>query len=364
MIMGYSQKRGLKQTWLENHFEKGAIPNSGPVPDYANIYYWAASPYKHDTSDSIPDFLSREKKEEKADMFYIHPTTYLGSKIELNTTSIERKEWLKILGNLQVLPWNANLDDETLNHQTDIRPILYQASVFNGSCRVFAPRYRQANIKAFFVPESQDAQQAFDLAYSDIRKAFEYYLQHENKGRPIVIASHSQGSLHAIRLLQEFFDGKPLHKQLVCAYIIGRQVPRTAFKNIPIGSNSTSTGCFVTWRTFLKNEIPATIKQEKGDSQCVNPLTWKTDTGWTPDSLNIGALFDFKEALPHFSGAEIEPTSKILWVMVPKNGKEKYKKLKNYHVFDYNFFWMNIRENVKERIDAYMKASENFHAMK
>ncbi len=41
---------------------------------------------------------------------------------------------------------------------------------------------------------------AFDLAYEDLKTAFENYLKHYNKGRPIIIASHSQGSLHALRL--------------------------------------------------------------------------------------------------------------------------------------------------------------------
>jgi len=29
-------------------------------------------------------------------------------------------------------------------------------------------------------------------------------------------------------------------------------------------------------------------------------------------------------------------------------------QLKNLHVFDYNLFWMNMRENVRKRIDAYL----------
>ncbi len=82
--------------------------------------------------------------------------------------------------------------------------------MFNGSCRVFAPRYRQAHLKAFFMRSSNKSVEAFDTAYSDLKSAFEFYLLHYNKGRPIIIASHSQGTLHAIRLMKDFFANKPL----------------------------------------------------------------------------------------------------------------------------------------------------------
>jgi hypothetical protein len=356
-VLCFSQNgnAGFWQKRLERYFDRKAAPNSGPVPDYSNQKFWAASPLRHDTSDSIPAFLTNEKREETADVFFIHPTTFLGKTEVESITAANNKELRKMLMSLPELPWNADLSDESMNRKTDIRPILLQASVFNGSCRVFAPRYRQANIKAFLVPDSEKALQAFNLAYSDVKQAFEYYLSHYNNKHPLIIASHSQGSLHAIRLLKEFFDGKPLQNQLVCAYIIGYNVPLNAFKTIPIGDSPAATGCFVTWRTFKKGEIPNSISKEKGNSQCVNPLTWKTDSEWASDNLNSGALFDFQKAVPHFTGAGIEPNSGILWVNIPENANEKLNKLKNLHVLDYNLFWMNIRENVKMRILSYFE---------
>jgi hypothetical protein len=61
--------------WLE----KDTPPNTGPAPDYSDLTYWAASPHKRDLSDSIPDFLKKEEQTERADVFFIHPTTYVGS---------------------------------------------------------------------------------------------------------------------------------------------------------------------------------------------------------------------------------------------------------------------------------------------
>jgi len=307
---------------------------SGPAPDYSNLNYWAASPYKDDTSDKIPDFLKNEVRTQRADVFFIHPTSYFGEK--------------------KGSPWTADLRDTAVNNNTDNLSIRLQTSVFNGSCRVFAPRYRQGNMEAFYVFDTPEAKAAFDLAYSDVKKAFRYYLKHDNKKRPIIIASHSQGTLHAIRLLQEFFDGKPLQKRLVCAYIVGYQIKKDAFKKLPVGERANQTGCFVGWRTFAKGEIPKGAAAENGNSVCVNPLTWTTSGEWASSELHLGIMNNFETIVPHTVSAGIEPTTKILWVDTKVDPEGKKGKMTNYHRWDYNLFWMNIRQNVKERIDAYL----------
>jgi hypothetical protein len=212
-------------------------------PDYSDLKYWAASPHKTDASDQIPLFLKDEKRELLADVFFIHPTIYDN---DSDTAS-----------------WNAWLNDEKVNSETDNTTILLQASVFNGSCRVFAPRYRQANMEAFYAMGTPKATETFDLAYSDVKTAFQHYLKNENNGRPIVIAGHSQGAFHAIRLLKEFFDGTPLQKQLVCAYIPGYKIGYNDFKNIPVGVQPEQTGCFVSWRSYLKGQLPKREEPEK-----------------------------------------------------------------------------------------------------
>ena len=311
-----------------------AGPNTGPAPDYSDLKYWAASPFKDDNSDVIPAFLKDEVRDTRADVFFIHPTSYFGEE--------------------KTSPWNADLRDTAVNNNTDNLSILLQSTVFNGSCRVFAPRYRQGNMEAFYVFNTPEAKAAFDLAYQDVKTAFQFYLKHYNKNRPIIIASHSQGSLHAIRLLQEFFDGKPLQKRLVCAYVVGYQIKKDAFKKLPVGTRPDQTGCVVGWRSYVKDEIPDRIKAENGNSICVNPLTWKTSEEWASPELHQGIMFGFDKVVPHTVGAGIEPKSKILWVDTPVELEGK-KSIKDYHRYDYNLFWMNIRQNVKERIDAFLK---------
>src|SRR5688572_18997135 len=178
-------------------------------PDYSSLNYWAAHPWKWDPSDSIPAPFRHELVDSVMDVFFLHPTMYTMKK--------------------KMNKMNAEIDDVYLNAKTDYSTILYQASVFNQHARVFAPRFREAHISAYFTKDTLASINAFDLAYTDIKTAFEYYLKNYNHGRPIIIASHSQGTTHALRLLREYFENKPLQTQLVAGYLVGMQIPKEFF---------------------------------------------------------------------------------------------------------------------------------------
>jgi hypothetical protein len=308
--------------------------NKSDLPDYSDLNYWAASPFKYNPSDEVPHGLKDQQKDSLADVFFIYPTSY---------TSRQKPDG-----------WNADINDATVNGKTDNGSILYQASVFNRYCRVFAPRYRQANLHAFYTNYKDSGEAALDLAYEDVRNAFEYYLKCCNQGRPIIIASHSQGTWHAERLLKEFFEGKPLEKQLVCAYIIGLPVFTNYFTELKPCADSAATGCFVSWRTFQSGYVAPYIEKETLKAYVVNPLTWTIDTVFAPASLNKGAVLrNFNKVIPGLVNAQIH--GNILWVNKPKFLGSIFIKTKNFHIADYNLFYENIRENVGTRIRAFLK---------
>src|SRR6187401_3006859 len=107
---------------LVTPFENTPLP-----PDYSLETAWASLPWKKDNADRVPassKFIDMQEKA-VADVFFIHPTSYL-------------KQTERSTG------WNADVNDEAINTITDDGSILNQASVFNGSCKIYAPRYRQA----------------------------------------------------------------------------------------------------------------------------------------------------------------------------------------------------------------------------
>ncbi len=69
-----------------------------------------------------------------------------------------------------------------------------------------------------------DSPAAVQLAFSDVQRAFRHYLATENKGRPFIIAAHSQGARLAIELLQTDIFKTPIKKRLLAAYVIGAWV--------------------------------------------------------------------------------------------------------------------------------------------
>lgn len=298
-------------------------------PQYANLDYWAAHPWKKDPSDSIPRPLRDEPRDSIADVFFLYPTSYS-----------DRKN----------IKDNATIDNALLNAKTDYSSILYQASVFNQSCRIFSPRYRQAHLSMFFSNNKEKTDNAFALAYEDIKTAFEYYLQHWNNNRPIIIAAHSQGSKLAEQLLKEFFEDKPLKKQLVVAYVPGWPVPKDYFTSLKMCNDSLETGCICSWRTLRNDYIPPFVK--RGDAYATNPLTWKTGNEYAPRSLNKGSVLrNFNKVYKNTTDARVEDG--LLFVKKPKFPGGFFYFRRNYHIADYNLFYMNIRENVRQRIKAF-----------
>lgn len=301
-------------------------------PDYANLDYWAAHPYKKDPSDSVPQPLRKNYRPDSVvDVFFIHPTTFTSAKD---------------------LRMNPEISDAVLNAKTDYSSILFQASVFN-EYRVFAPRYRQAHYRAYLIADTVAALQAFEKAYADVKAAFQYYLENYNGGRPIIIASHSQGSTHAIRLLKEFFDGTTLGNRLVVAYIPGMNIPLNSFTNLQPCRDSIQTGCFCGWRTYRRGYEPQ-MQERYRSSYVTNPINWKTDSTYAPAQQNKGAVLrNFNKINYDVTDAQVHEG--FLWVKHPKFPGSFLYKTSNYHIGDINLFYVNIRQNIQTRVRAFWK---------
>lgn len=304
------------------------------VPDYSNPQNWAALPNRVDKADVLPAAYLKDRQDNASvDVFFVHPTTYIGKRGDRN--------------------WNAALSNEKLNDRTDEVSIQYQATIFNGVGKVYAPRYRQGHLHLYYSRDTSSARQALQLAYQDVRRAFLYYWEHYNQGRPLIVAAHSQGTNHAERLLREFFDGRDHQKQLVAAYLVGMPIRKDAFQSISPCETPGQTGCFTSWRTFKRGFEPKKIPH--GDQIVVtNPLSWRTNENYVPDSLNKGAVLNpFQKIYPEASDAQIYEG--ILWASKPRFRGSLFFTTKNYHIGDYNIYYMNIRENAKQRTAAYLE---------
>ncbi len=298
-----------------------------PIPDYADPAHWSALPFRDDVADVLPKGEAAVHDSLKqVDVFYVHPTIYQKGPL-----------------------WNADLADRKLNRKVDKWPVRLQASVFNRDCRVYAPRYRQAVVRVFY-QRDEDGQKALDLAYGDVKQAFNYFLQHQNDGRPFIIAGHSQGTYHTVRLLREMIDTTDLRHRMVAAYVIGLTVNEAMYTNLRMCDSASQTGCFLSWMTYREGFFPEW--EYHLETECVNPLTWRRDSVLAPRDANLGAVvMNPRRVYLGKTEARIERSQgELLWV---RTRAPWFTLMRNLHVADYGLFYMDIRENVGQRVAAF-----------
>lgn len=324
-------------------------PLPGSRLDYSKLDAWIARPdMVDDPSRWIPFGAGIASADQgAAAIFYIHPTTYL-----------ERDRW------------NAPAQG---NRDSDVRARLFvqiQASTFNHAGQIWAPRYRQAAYGAFLL-NSEDAQKALALAYSDIEAGFAQFLRSIPRDTPVILAGHSQGALHISRLLER--HGDQLTGRLIAAYVVGWPLSVTADlpgMGLPPCVEPSQFGCVLSWQSFKEPANPHLVTQawvgtkgltgaerRRADMLCVNPLTGTMD-GEAPPIANMGTLapdrnFSKATLVPDHVGARCDNGFLLIDGDVPDLGPYVLPG-NNYHVYDYALFWANIGKDAARRLAAWM----------
>lgn len=327
LLQSCSYKALLQLVKPPRSFSEKAAPIA---PDYSENRAW-----------HLIDIADNKKK---ADVFFVHPTTYIKGK-----------------------KWNQDLNDSIVNFRTRVLSLQFQAAIFYQDYRVFAPKYRQAIVYSF-VDKKDNGKQALELAYQDVKKAFLYYWQHHNKGRPFILASHSQGTYHSLRLLKELQNDSLFRSKLIVAYMVGWPIKATFFaKNTQLSACTTATqvGCLASWNTegYEPKMSLAREVYPQDSIYCINPLSWQTNEKYVSKNLNLGSLQQNKiekktEIILYYCDAKV--INGVVKISKPANQKELQMPMgkDNYHLYDYTFFYENIRQNAKVRTGSYFKSKQ------
>ena len=139
------------------------------------------------------------------------------------------------------------------------------------------------------------------------------------------------------------------------AYLVGRAILPNAFVTILPTEKPDETGVWASWRTFGRDFYPSRYADYYKGSQSTNPLLWNSSKDFAPKELNLGGVgyrFTFAPQM-----ADAQNQDGILWINRPYVRGARLVKNTNWHRADMNLFYMNIRENVKVRIEIWWKTN-------
>jgi hypothetical protein len=226
------------------------------------------------------------------DVFFIHPTSYPASFTSYNGGR----------------HWNAPINDHAATVALTRVMLPNYASPFDAVGDLYAPRYRQASL---YTKSTlwDDALEARQFAYGDVRAAFDFYVAHLNHGRPFILVGVEQGGELGARLLAQAIAPDPsLRARLVGAYLIDTIVPAADFgpdAPVPACQARAEAACVVAWSAVREDDFTGVQRllsrarvwnaqdqlEPLGPRQplCVNPLLGAETDAVAPERDNLGA---------------------------------------------------------------------------
>lgn len=220
-----------------------------------------------------------------------------------------------------------------------------------GELNYYTPFYRQCTMETYAADSLTEAR--MPLAYNDVRKAFKYYLEHYNNGRPIILAGFSQGAMAVVDLLKEMDE--ETYRRLIAAYVIGYKVTaddiaKTA--HIEAAKDSDDLGVTICYNSVRDNSCAMPLLSD-GNKIAINPVNWRRDN--TPativdtrhgDTLTIA--LDTTTLLLQIDNYKHED------YMIPLIGKDG-----NYHRLDLTLYSELLRKNMALRAKKYVERSKS-----
>lgn len=336
---------GYTYDWADNGTEYGlseyVLKNGSEITvekTYTNEEFFAYITnidYSDEESWAFWDFGNNKN----ADLFIVCPTVDMGKSGRLN----------------------ADIYDENYR-ESFVGALAMELGIYTDDTAVYAPYYRQATFPVYSMTE-EDRERYLDFAYEDIKDAFLYYTEHADLERPLILAGFSQGSDMVIRLMKDLFDDKKYSDRLVAAYCIGWKLTEDDVKNYPQlkpAEGEKDTRVIITFNSEAESITSSLLVGENEKTYAINPLNWKTDGTVADKSLNAGACFtDYsgtvKKEIKNLTGAYIDGKRGTLKVtdITPSDYSNSLFEDGVYHLYDYQFFYRNLKENVNARLNAY-----------
>ena len=227
-----------------------------------------------------------------ADLFLICPTVDMGTGGNLNMSMDDEKVKANFTGALNM-----------------------ERGIYEDSAVMYAPFYRQI-VFPLYLGSEEDMKPYLDIAYDDVSAAFEYYMENIKKS-----------------------------------------------PHLKMAEGEDDTGVIVMFSTEAPEADSSIIVPEGIRTLGINPLNWRTDSTLADRSLNIGACFtDYSGAItgemPNLTGCYLDEERGTLKAVdiIPEDYSNSLFPDGVYHLYDYQFFFRNLEENVRTRLESWQEA--------
>ena len=261
--------------------------------------------------------------------------------------------------------YNMSMDD-TATKESFVGALNMERGIYEDSATMYAPYYRQMTFPVYSMTD-EEMKPYLDMAYRDVAAAFEYYFEHCNNGKPLILAGFSQGSQLLLMLMEEYFDDPKYSDQLVAAYCIGWRITEedlAAYPHLKMAQGEDDTGVIISFNSEAEGVEESLVVPKGVKALGINPLNWKTDSTPADRSLNDGACFTkysgaIKSEISQLTGAYLDENRGTLRVtdIAPADYSNSLFPDGVYHLYDYQFFFRNLQENVAVRLESFLKAS-------
>lgn len=323
---------------------KTSTPSSTPsstsqTPDYSKSANWLALP-------------SAKAAKKKVDVFFLYPTVY-----EQSSTSD---------------PMVCAINNPQMQEGAKAA-FSRDATVFTPLADIYAPWYQQAAIQVLTLPADQQQSIVGGVPTSDAVAAFDYYIKHYNKGRPFILAAHSQGSNIMINLMAEYMKKNPkVYKRMVAAYVPGYSItPQYLSQNpeLRFAEGPDDTGVIISYNTTSPApQVPDPVVLP--GAMVINPITWTRSETLATAAQNLGGIAIGSDEYPvmdaqgnpqkvmNYADAQVNTAKGTLICSTANPGQlapgNQLVGAGIYHTFDIPFYYFDLRANAANRIARYL----------
>jgi pimeloyl-ACP methyl ester carboxylesterase len=281
--------------------------------------------------------------EKNVDIFYLSPTTW--SKLSSEESNF------------------CEIDNELMRARSTF-VFSMQAAAFETAGNIYAPYYRQVDgeyILSFSFEEQEEI--IGGIPAIDATAAFDYYIKNYNKGKPFILAGHSQGAHVIQNLLSEYMEENPeVYSRMIAAYVIGVSVTEDYLEENPhlkFAKSANDTGVIISYNTQAP-VIEGIHPLIKLGAISINPITWTLDESLATSDMNLGSLILDKDGnsitVQNFADAQVDQERGVLICSTVDASSlpSTFWGKGIYHSFDYSFYYHNIKENALNRIQHYL----------